>query len=189
MAPRRHAGSGPAGGGRWMCWALSPEVTVFAPSPWFPARITARSCCSFNFGHTGVPRRKINSARTSLAKASSSCCLGIVATALISSCENWRPRAATICATSHVAAGTIKPGRFLSGWFVSGKQGGDTARRRSHRFRRATPSPYSEGRDRRVRAPDFPGGEVCRRRPRGADYPMALAAEHAERGVRGHARP
>jgi hypothetical protein len=32
-----------------MCGALSPEVTVFAPSPWFPAGITARSCCSFNF--------------------------------------------------------------------------------------------------------------------------------------------
>jgi hypothetical protein len=31
---------------------------------------------------------------------------GIVATALISSCENWRPRAAAICATSRQ---TIKP--------------------------------------------------------------------------------
>ena len=32
-----------------MCRALSPEVTVFAPSPLFPVGITARSCCSFNF--------------------------------------------------------------------------------------------------------------------------------------------
>ena len=32
-----------------MCRAFSPEVTVFAPSPLFPAGITACSCCSFNF--------------------------------------------------------------------------------------------------------------------------------------------
>jgi WD40 repeat protein len=32
-----------------MCRAFSPEVTVFAPSPLFPAGLTARSCCSFNF--------------------------------------------------------------------------------------------------------------------------------------------
>jgi hypothetical protein len=29
--------------------AHSPEVTVLAPGPWFPAGITARSCGSFNF--------------------------------------------------------------------------------------------------------------------------------------------
>src|SRR5215831_15541400 len=52
----------------------------------------------------GIPRRKISSASTSCAKASSSCCLGIVATALISSCENERPSAAPICATSRIGA-------------------------------------------------------------------------------------
>jgi hypothetical protein len=57
----------------------------------------------------GVPRRKFNSAVTSCAKASSSCCRGIAATALISSCENCRPRAAAICATSLVGARRIEP--------------------------------------------------------------------------------
>jgi len=48
--------------------------------------------------------REISSACTSRDKVSSSCCLGILATALISSFENCRPRAAPICATSRVGA-------------------------------------------------------------------------------------
>jgi hypothetical protein len=42
-------GSAPLAEAAGVCCALSPEVTVFAPGPWFPAGITARSCCSFNF--------------------------------------------------------------------------------------------------------------------------------------------
>jgi hypothetical protein len=52
----------------------------------------------------GMPRRYIIPAPTSSARASSSCGRGIGATAAISSCENRRPSAAPICATSRTGA-------------------------------------------------------------------------------------
>jgi transposase InsO family protein len=54
---RCHVGFGPAGeaaGCSPACGALSPEVTVFAPSPWFPAGDNRPFLLQFQFfGHTG----------------------------------------------------------------------------------------------------------------------------------------
>jgi hypothetical protein len=50
-----HIGFGPAGGDRWTFRALSPKVTVFAASLWFPTEDNRPFLLQFQFfGHTGL---------------------------------------------------------------------------------------------------------------------------------------
>src|SRR5215469_861113 len=82
----------------WSCWRRLRSRVLYAAS-WTSA------CLKVYSASGGRPRRKMSSALTSCAKASSNCGCGIDATALISSCEKCLPKAAPICATSQ----TIKP--------------------------------------------------------------------------------
>jgi len=51
---RCHIGFGSAGGSRWTCRTLSPKVTVFAASPWFPTGDNRSFLLQIQFfGHTG----------------------------------------------------------------------------------------------------------------------------------------